>query len=99
MPQQLSEILCPVTGEVCPAKQQITQLFIANEGQVDHETATRDRLLFNSRMTEYNLAARMLGCQGLNAAGECSTRERMTESKVRGGIVHALRSLTGHSNS
>lgn len=91
-----SEIQCPSTGEICPALQNLQQLYIGNEDVVDHETATSDRIKFGIKRSEYLTAAALRGCEGA-IDGVCSVRAAMDASPVRRSLVGSLRRLVRHS--
>ena len=104
-----SEILCPTTGEVCPAKQQLHNLYVGNAGNplvsdvipgaMTYETSLRDETLYRARMVEYIMHTSANPCDGVSEAGECPIRLGMDNSPVRRGLVAAVRSAMGHSRA
>ncbi|MFY9227811.1 MAG: hypothetical protein WAO28_00580 [Candidatus Microsaccharimonas sp.] len=91
-----SEIMCPSTGEVCPALKNLRELYVGNEDVVDHDTATSDRIKFGFKRSEYIAASAIRGCEGV-VDGICSTRKAMDASPVRVSLVDSLRRLVRHS--
>lgn len=89
---QFEDTLCPSTGEQCPALTKLEKLYVGNEGNVDHDQATKDRIMFTMKRTEYLAATALNACEGA-IADACPTRIRMDESRLRQGIVQSIRSV------
>lgn len=91
-----NSILCPTTGEVCPARENLVRLFDNHvdakyaEGLPRENQPQFDAIKLQTRLAEYSVRAQMSGCGGPNEAA-CPIRESMDESMVRVGIVGALR--------
>lgn len=89
-----AELLCPTTNQECPALKNLHNLYVGNQDAVDHETATRDRLIYTVKFTEMCGAATLRACTGPED-NVCPTREAMDSSAPRRTIVGALRYIVG----
>lgn len=59
------ELLCPATKKICPGKRDIAELFIGNESQVDHDTATADRIGYDREIRRYDSGEKAAACRAL----------------------------------
>lgn len=92
------EILCPVSGVVCPAREELVKLYQEETGaDLDFPKEVRPNL--NSAKLQIKLAeqaiwANAVGCTG-DVDGNCETRIKMNESKNRRKFVSIIRTLMG----
>lgn len=88
------DLSCPTTGEVCPNRQLLHNLYIGDEETegVDDETRLSDKAKLAVKLAEQAGWAEMSGCGGPEGT-VCPTRTTMNESKVRRGLVQAVRSV------
>jgi hypothetical protein len=92
-----NDILCPTSGDVCPALSRLSDLYLANEDNVDHDIATGDRIKFTIKKAEIAGRAALSGCMGVNEVADvCPVRTEMDESSVRRGLVSTVRALLGN---
>lgn len=95
------DILCPTSGDMCPARVKINELYLGNEDnpEVDHETRSLDRIKGEARSAEIVGRAVLSSCEGATELGVCPTREAMDISKTRQTIVSKMRLAVRHLTS
>lgn len=89
------EVLCPTSGDKCPARVKINQLYLGNQYQpgVDHDTRSADRIKGEARNYEIVARAVLSSCQGVTEIGTCPTRESMDASRARQTVVSKIRTI------
>lgn len=95
------DISCPTSGDICPARVKISELYLGNEDNpdVDHETRSLDRIKGEARSAEIVGRAVLSSCDGVTELGACPTREAMDASKTRQTIVSKIRTAVRHLTS
>ncbi len=101
LPAEQENIFCPMTGEVCAARQSLVKAYapMALSPEVQAELPLElnpalDKHKLNARLFEYRFRAEKIRCPGMQE-GVCPTRQAMNESKVRVGLVRTVRKLMG----
>ncbi len=95
--------LCPNTGEVCPYRSRVVELFGAPvDPGVDMElpdgmhNGDNGRKL-GVRLAETQVVARLIGCEGINDENQCPVGEAIKQSSIRqssaGKIIKRIFSL------
>lgn len=88
------DLSCPTTGEACPNRKLLYNLYIGDEEAegTDEETRLSDKAKLAVKLSEQAIWAETTGCDGPEAK-VCPTRVTMNENKVRRGLVQAVRSI------
>jgi hypothetical protein len=96
---------CPITDEVCPARQKLIELYtegvtpeVRTSLSADLSRAS-DSVKLGVKLVEMTTQAQLRGCGGVDDAGACPTRTAMNESPARQTFVDGIRKLIQRNRS
>jgi hypothetical protein len=84
---------CPITGEPCPAQEQLVAQYVGNAGQegVDPALSLRDKSILQFKLGEYQFRAKPT--LYVDHTEGCPTRAAMNENVRRQAAVKGIRSI------
>lgn len=89
---------CPATGEPCPNRELLVKDYTSNHDNpdLDDDSIARDHFKLDIKLREQRMWAKIGGCEGTEDE-TCPTRDQMSDSRIRKGLVATVRSLIHRS--
>ncbi len=97
-----TDVLCPTTASICPARENLVKLYEEfTEASIAESLPAECNPKLNGaklsiRLGEYGLRARAIECDG-PTGGICPTRESMNEDRLRKHTVGFIKRIIGRN--